>query len=249
MLKNIVHAGTFSIASRPWSNSGKFMMGKMNSCLTERITQVFWNSFLRYRALFCPFLYVVWGILLILNASWLDQFSIQSTNKTFRTSISSKYRSGRVNTRIVKTIFKIDSCLIEKIKQLRCPMVFINFRIHSPVERVMQIHIQLHGKANKVSLPLRFGIHLTERHQVKAQLEDFSYDEDATKMQSEYERDKGRRHYIGTLKILSPSDSAENIRVKLRAVVQDPHLNHFDPVLVTVLGVEQTQVIMRSQNI
>ena len=104
----------------------------------------------------------------------------------------------------------------------------------------MQIHIQLHGKANKISLPLRFGIHLTEQHQVKAQLEDFSYDENGTKMQSEYERDKGRRHYIGTLKLLPPSHSADDIRVKLRAVIQDPHVNHFDPALVTVLGVEQT---------
>lgn len=104
----------------------------------------------------------------------------------------------------------------------------------------MRIHIQLHGKANKISLPLRYGIHLTEKHQVKGDLEDFVCDQQGTKMQSEFEREKGRRHYLGVLRLACADTTQGDIRIKLRAVIQEPNRSGFDPSLVTVLGIDAT---------
>lgn len=104
----------------------------------------------------------------------------------------------------------------------------------------MPLFVPPNGHANKYTIPLRFGVVLEREDCHKAILEDALYDEEGTLNQTKRERDKGRKHYTGVLRIKTQSSNVD-ISTKIRAVVEFPFDANKKPLLVTVLGVDGTK--------
>lgn len=87
----------------------------------------------------------------------------------------------------------------------------------------MKVYISLNGHANKVSLPLRFGLSLSEPHQQYAELVNAQFDEASTAAQRPDEIDKQRKHYTGDLVISCPTGAdVEGARIDCRVVIEPP---------------------------
>ena len=63
----------------------------------------------------------------------------------------------------------------------------------------MDVFINLYGKLNRASLPLRFGFSLSQSHQSFATLDDEVFDPVGTNRQRGDEINQGRKHFLGTL--------------------------------------------------
>lgn len=100
----------------------------------------------------------------------------------------------------------------------------------------MKLYLSLFGHANQTSLPLRFGIFLTEKHQCFCDLENASYDEEATKSQRMNEIEKGRKHYIGSLTFNSPDKTKRLGPYQCRVVLEPPSTSDQSPRVVTVMS-------------
>lgn len=100
----------------------------------------------------------------------------------------------------------------------------------------MKIFLSLHGHANSVSLPLRMGITITEKHQQFASLVDATFDEAGTQGQRPSEIDRGNRHYIGTLSI--PHEDRQVLQphqFECRIVLGSPKHSEQSPPVITIL--------------
>lgn len=104
----------------------------------------------------------------------------------------------------------------------------------------MKIFIPFNGHANKFTFPLRFGYVLEKSECWNASFEDEEFDPKGTEDQRKSDRDKGRKHYLGTLIFESPEKGIQ-IREKIRGVLEMPTSSDKLPLLVTVLGTENTK--------
>lgn len=102
----------------------------------------------------------------------------------------------------------------------------------------MELFLGMNGHANNESLPLRFGMRITEQYQQFVELVDEFYDEDGTKGQRPKEVESGNRHYIGKLVIPNADKSQSNYFAECRVVVGIPHNSTQNPPIVTILRKE-----------
>jgi hypothetical protein len=102
----------------------------------------------------------------------------------------------------------------------------------------MDLFLGLNGHTNNESLPLRFGIQITEQYQQFVQLIDEIYDQDGTQRQRPKEVESGNRHYIGKLVIPNADKSQSNYFAECRVVVGIPHNSTQKPPIVTILRKE-----------
>lgn len=100
---------------------------------------------------------------------------------------------------------------------------------------VMELFLSLNGHANNESLPLRFGIRITEQYQQFVQLVDAVYDDDGTNRQRPKEIESGNRHYIGKLVIPNADKSQSNYISECRVVVGIPQNSIQKPPIVTIM--------------
>ena len=100
----------------------------------------------------------------------------------------------------------------------------------------MKIYLPLYGHANQASLPLRFGVFLTEKHQCFCVLDDYEFDEVGTKSQRMDEIEKGRKHYIGSLSFPSPNKSETIGPFRCRVVLELPSNDNQVPKVITLMG-------------
>ena len=102
----------------------------------------------------------------------------------------------------------------------------------------MKVFIGLNGHTNQESLPLRFGISITETHQQFASLEDDSFDPNGTNRQRQDEIERGNKHYRGTLAIPNVEQGKEPYRCLCRVVLGIPKNDQQSPPVVTILTQE-----------
>jgi len=102
----------------------------------------------------------------------------------------------------------------------------------------MKVFIGLSGHTNSESLPLRFGIRLTEAHQQFAILNESAFDEGGTSRQRQDEIERGNKHYRGTLSIPNADQKKEPHNCDCRVVLGVPRTNLQFPPVVTVLAKE-----------
>lgn len=109
-------------------------------------------------------------------------------------------------------------------------------------DQLMKIYLGLHGHANSVSLPLRMGISITQKHQQFAGLENATFDEEGTRSQRQNEIDRGNRHYTGMLTIPN-EDPAVNrpYQFNCRVVLGSPRTSEQSPPVVTILRVDSNR--------
>lgn len=100
----------------------------------------------------------------------------------------------------------------------------------------MDIFLGLNGHANNSSLPLRFGIKISQKHQQFLILEDAVLDEKSTKMQRQYEIEDGRRHYRGNMCIPSEDKESDGLRLPCRVVLSEPRTDRDLPRVITILS-------------
>lgn len=99
----------------------------------------------------------------------------------------------------------------------------------------MEIFINLHGKLNKSSLPLRFGFSLSQQHQSFAILDDEIFDPKGTELQRGDEIERGNKHFLGTLIVNREQKSDGQYRQKGRFVIAPPPPDKDLDRLITVL--------------
>lgn len=99
----------------------------------------------------------------------------------------------------------------------------------------MRLYLSIFGHANKASLPLRFGVSLTEKRQQFCELANAIFDEEGTSQQRAAEIEKGRKHYSGELIIRKPDDSSNFDPMPCRVVVESPNSADQAPRVVTIL--------------
>jgi|GEM_PF-3029986 len=102
----------------------------------------------------------------------------------------------------------------------------------------MKVFIGINGHTNSESLPLRFGIRLTEVHQQFATLTESVFDENGTNRQRHDEIERGNKHYRGTLSIPSVQQGEEPYNFACRVVLGVPRSDQQSPPVVTVLAEE-----------
>lgn len=101
------------------------------------------------------------------------------------------------------------------------------------------VFIGINGHANAVSLPLRLGVRISEKHQQFAVLEDAEYDDIGTRGQRPDEFDKGNRHYIGELSVRNENPAKnEPYKLKCRVVLGSPQNSTQNPPVVTILRLD-----------
>lgn len=98
----------------------------------------------------------------------------------------------------------------------------------------MKLYLGLNGHANNESLPLRFGISITQKHQQFPELVNSSYDEKGTLSQRQNEIDSGNKHYIGQLHIPNENTTAEPYKFDCRLVLSSPAIGQ-SPKIITIL--------------
>ena len=99
----------------------------------------------------------------------------------------------------------------------------------------MEIFINLQGKLNKASLPLRFGFSLSQQHQSFATLDNEEYDPIGTERQRGDEINQGRKHFLGTLIVNKEQKNDGQYIQKGRFVIAPPPPDRDLHRLVTVL--------------
>lgn len=99
----------------------------------------------------------------------------------------------------------------------------------------MKIFLGLHGHANSESLPLRFGIQISETHQQFATLENAIFDESGTNKQRPDEIDKGNKHYQGALCIPNALKGEASTCYSCRVVLGTPRHSDQAPPVITIL--------------
>ncbi|MDC0404234.1 hypothetical protein OAM26_04300 [Porticoccaceae bacterium] len=105
----------------------------------------------------------------------------------------------------------------------------------------MKVFLPVRGHANAVSLPLRFGIRITDESQQFMVLHDAAHDEEGTNGQRPSEIERGNHHYVGTLEIKSPSGqilSSEHCRV----VLETPSRSDQSPKVITIMDADRSLV-------
>ncbi|MCV0439139.1 MAG: hypothetical protein K5880_10930 [Hydrogenophaga sp.] len=106
----------------------------------------------------------------------------------------------------------------------------------------MKVFIGLNSHSNKVSLPLRFGVSLTEQHQQFATLSNPVFDPAATDSQRPDEIARMRKHYSGRLVVPHASGSAaEAYALDCRIVLELPTDDSRVPAVITVLSISSTK--------
>jgi predicted transcriptional regulator YdeE len=100
----------------------------------------------------------------------------------------------------------------------------------------VKLYLPLYGHANQTSLPLRFGIYLSEKHQCFCELEDAIFDEESTNSQRVNEIEKGRKHYTGKLSFDASDKSHKLGPYECRVVVEMPTSAEQSPKIITVMG-------------
>ncbi len=98
----------------------------------------------------------------------------------------------------------------------------------------MKLYLGLNGHANNESLPLRFGISITQKHQQFPELVNFFYDEKGTLSQRQNEIDSGNKHYTGELHIPNEDTTAEPYKFDCRLVLSSPAIGQ-SPKIITIL--------------
>lgn len=100
----------------------------------------------------------------------------------------------------------------------------------------MKVFVSIFGHANGVSLPLRMGIVITEKHQQFAELSEAHYDEIGSKNQRQIEIERGNRHYTGILEIPHVDKNINSpYKLKCRVVLAEPKHHDQRPPVVTIL--------------
>lgn len=103
----------------------------------------------------------------------------------------------------------------------------------------IDVFIGVNGHANAVSLPLRLGVRISEKHQQFAVLEDAEYDDTGTRGQRPDEFDRGNRHYIGVLNVRNESPAKDApYKLKCRVVLGSPQNSTQSPPVVTILRLD-----------
>jgi hypothetical protein len=102
----------------------------------------------------------------------------------------------------------------------------------------MKVFLGLKGHANSESLPLRFGLQITEIHQQFATLENAVFDELGTNKQRPDEVERGNRHYLGDLCIPNIVKGEAPICHSCRIVLGSPKHSNQAPPVVTILRQE-----------
>jgi len=105
-------------------------------------------------------------------------------------------------------------------------------------DKTMDIFLSLHGHTNNASLPLRFGLRITQQHQQFAILENPIFDEIGTKKQRQYEIEDGRKHYIGTICISNENHNGKYYKFPCRIVLAPPSDHNQRPKVITILSQE-----------
>jgi hypothetical protein len=106
----------------------------------------------------------------------------------------------------------------------------------------MKVFIGLNSHSNNVSLPLRFGISLTEQHQQTAELLNPVFDAIATESQRRDEVARMRKHYTGRLVVPHESAIAEKAYARdCRVVLELPPDDSRVPSVITVLALSTTK--------
>lgn len=102
----------------------------------------------------------------------------------------------------------------------------------------MKVFIGLNSHSNKVSLPLRFGLNLTEQHQRIAELSNPVFDAIATDAQRPDEIARMRKHYTGCLVVPHESGiAAKPYALDCRVVLELPPDDSRAPSVITVLPI------------
>ena len=99
----------------------------------------------------------------------------------------------------------------------------------------MEVFINLYGKLNRASLPLRFGFSLSQSHQSFATLDDEVFDPVGTDRQRGDEINQGRKHFLGTLLVNKEQKNDGKYRQEGRFVIAPPPPDRDLHRLVTVL--------------
>lgn len=99
----------------------------------------------------------------------------------------------------------------------------------------MKVYLGLRGHTNSESLPLRFGIQITEIHQQFCTLEDAIFDPDGTDRQRQDEINRGNKHYTGQLCVPNAVKGGEDHKLQCRVVLGAPKLSDQLPPIVTIL--------------
>lgn len=102
----------------------------------------------------------------------------------------------------------------------------------------MKVFLGLNGHTNSESLPLRFGVQITETHQQFATLENALFDEAGTNKQRPDEIERGNKHYLGDLCIPNAVKGAAPICHPCRIVLGSPKHSDQAPPVVTILRQE-----------
>jgi hypothetical protein len=102
----------------------------------------------------------------------------------------------------------------------------------------MNVYLGLNGHANSESLPLRFGIYITEHHQQFCTLEDAFFDNDGTNSQRHNEIDRGNKHYLGSLIIPSSIKGEISSKFPCRLVLGQPSNSNQLPPVITILRLD-----------
>jgi hypothetical protein len=106
----------------------------------------------------------------------------------------------------------------------------------------MKVFIGLNSHSNKVSLPLRFGVSLIEKHQQIAELSNPVFDAIATDSQRPDEIARMRKHYAGRLVVPHESGiAAKAYELDCRIVLELPSDDSRAPSVITVLSMSMTK--------
>lgn len=98
----------------------------------------------------------------------------------------------------------------------------------------MKLYLGINGHANNESLPLRFGISITQKHQQFPELINALYDEKGTLGQRQDEINSGNKHYMGELYIPNENINGEPYKFDCRLVLSSPSIGQ-SPKIITIL--------------
>ena len=99
----------------------------------------------------------------------------------------------------------------------------------------MKVFLGLHGHTNSESLPLRFGVQISQTHQQFATLEHAIFDESGTNKQRPDEIDRGNKHYLGDLCIPNALKGEAPTCYACRVVLGNPRHSDQAPPIITIL--------------
>jgi hypothetical protein len=99
----------------------------------------------------------------------------------------------------------------------------------------MELFLSINGHANRESLPLRYGLQITEKHQQFCILHDAIHDTEGTKSQRQNEIEKGRKHFGGKLEIMGVDPNKNHEPFSTKCVIEETNDKFKLPPIVTLL--------------